>query len=395
MAAPQELLELLGRIKQVRSPLARMRLLARGWKSLRRMSGTELRQLASQLGFEGADELVSKLARDEGRVDRKFLESLLRRARGADLEELSQVARDLRDPQKRVRMLEKGLDFVVDELSDDDQAAQAQPAPDSKEAIPLSDDTSPRTRLRQGTGAPSKKVAATAAAAGTAAVVTGRPRKPATTRSSPVRPQASRASESDAPQPASRAAPPAPPATAARQTTAPEPAASPELPPRPPIQPAPARPGDSAASPSSAAAARQPAAKTIAGGGVAARVREARGPLERSRLLRGAIESVRGSDVESLRELVTAFPDGWQRRRALVALLQHRIPDDLHEAVFLIETLESTQAGRWCVTTILDRWELSAHEREGLIERHGLSPVRARRLRRSAGSIVTHEAQGS
>lgn len=347
MASPGELLELLGRLKEVRSPLARMKLLARGWQSLRRLSGTELRQLASQLGFEGADELVSRLARGKGRVDARFIESLLQKARGADLEELSRAARDLRDPRKRGAVLEKSLDFVVDEL-----------APEPEAPIP------------------SARAEAAAAAAGVTAAATAKA------------PDA--VERADKPPSPPKAPSPPPPVTGAARPAAP-PSASPDL---PPTLPGPrstpkAPPAEKpAASPVAAAEAAGPEAPVPAAPKtdareLATRVRETPSAVTRSRLLRGAIESLRGSSAEALRELVTAFPAGWQRRRALVALLERRVPLNLNEAVFLIESLESTHAERWCVTTILERWELSNHEREALIGRHGLSLVRARRLRRS------------
>jgi hypothetical protein len=93
--------------------------------------------------------------------------------------------------------------------------------------------------------------------------------------------------------------------------------------------------------------------------------------MARFRLLHRDVDTGRGLSTDQLRGLLDGFPPGWARRRALCALLRAGIPGDLHQAIFLVETLDSPSDRRWCVATILRSFELSDFEKQTLLERHG------------------------
>jgi len=121
LSSKEELWKLLGELKNVTSPFERMKILARGWKTLRGLDGSERRLLASQVGFDRAEELLTQLAQGEGKLGAKFLLRSLRRARGADPEEVESVIDALRDPQRRKEYLEQGLGELERRLLDEEQ----------------------------------------------------------------------------------------------------------------------------------------------------------------------------------------------------------------------------------------------------------------------------------
>lgn len=91
--------------------------------------------------------------------------------------------------------------------------------------------------------------------------------------------------------------------------------------------------------------------------------------MARFRLLRGELERNGGSRLGDIAQLLDAFPAGWARRRALVALLRHRLPGNLEVALAFIDEQESSAARRWCLGTLLDHWELSNEQEDKLRRR--------------------------
>jgi len=324
MAVSPDLIQLLREIRNVASPGQRVRLLARGWRSLRRLSRTELQQLAGQLGFDGAEELLRRLARGKGRVETRFLENVLEHVREPD--DVKGYIAALRDPEQRKALLRKGLDAVSDELQ------PAEPPPQEATETPA-EPAAPTPEEQPAAAGPSVAVAAI-----------------------PVAAAASVASAAKVP-----TRPPTPPVETTRPVIAsPEEATTP-LPPARPAAPQPAR-------------AARPAEEVS----LAEDVGHAPTLIERFRRLNGGLEQARRMDLDQLRALLELFPDDWRRRRALCALLRERIPKDLLQAMFLVEGLASTAAERWCVATILHSWDLTDEERLALRERHGLTPRRSR-----------------
>jgi len=82
-----------------------------------------------------------------------------------------------------------------------------------------------------------------------------------------------------------------------------------------------------------------------------------------------------------LGRLVQAFPIGWARRRALVALLEAGLPADVGHALSLIEALERPVDRRWCLGILADRGDLWGAEAERALEM-ATSPTMRRRILR-------------
>jgi hypothetical protein len=84
--------------------------------------------------------------------------------------------------------------------------------------------------------------------------------------------------------------------------------------------------------------------------------------LSRLRVLRRELSGFAGSSVETLRELVESFEDGWTRRRALSALLEAGIPERAGDALDLVVTLDRESDRRWCLGILAHRGDLQGSQ---------------------------------
>ncbi len=140
------------------------------------------------------------------------------------------------------------------------------------------------------------------------------------------------------------------PITVTSPPTAPGNAVERERPTPPPPEPVPARPAAGAAE-------------------LVRQLEEEPRTMRRFRRLREGRARLKGQPVELLRRTLATFPSGWQRRRALLYLLQARLPASPAAALSLIGELESPTGRRWCARTLVAEWELSAPEQAELRER--------------------------
>lgn len=342
MAAADELARLIREISRVSSPLARMKLLARAWRSLRRLEPHQRRALASQVGLEGAEDVIERLAVRKAGLNAATVQRALDAVKETDTGELKQVMRGLRDPDQRKELISKGIDRVTERLLGEEQereadeieaALEGEPEPtvepakpvDEEEATPLSAEPPAPPRERRATPPVPPPV-----------VVPPRPAEPAP--------------------PPVEAGPAKPPPR-------------PEPPPRPTPRraPKPPPPPSVAAPPLPRRAEGAPARSGLFG------LLEAEPILiRRFRTLREHVNEAKQLSAEQLRGLLDLFPSDWSRRRALEALLEAGIPSSLNQAIFLIEQLESAGQRRWCASTLLHEWDLTESERKALVERHGL-----------------------
>jgi len=99
----------------------------------------------------------------------------------------------------------------------------------------------------------------------------------------------------------------------------------------------------------------------------------------RLRVLEREIPAFLGSSLATIREVLETFPDGWVRRRALVALIAAGVPPDGAQALELIAGLEREVDRQWCLGALARRGEL-----KGLVLEKSLdlvsSPAGRRRL---------------
>jgi hypothetical protein len=338
VATSSTLTRLLSDLKAVRSPLDRMRVLARAWRSLRRLGADERKVLAGQVGMEGAEELLEGLGRGEKRLAPVLVLRALEKAKKADPSQLRDLVSGLKDRDKRGTILQKWLNSVADDLDDQEE-----------EPVDAPIETAPE--------APQPEPAA----------------MPATAEKTPPSSEPNRAIPVAAPPlaiPVGSALPklaPKPQPKIGPSAAAPRPAPSRRVPPPVPVPiPVPwSKPASAAAKPVPEQTPRFDAA-TPAGEPLADRLHHTDSLMKRFRVLRSGLDSNGGSNTGDVTHLLEAFPAGWARRRALEALLRRHIPADLSSALKLIEDQKSSAARRWCLGTILEHWKLSAEQQDQL-----------------------------
>jgi hypothetical protein len=327
--------DLLRELRGAASPVQRVKLLGRAWRSLRRFDRAQLQELARRAGFEHAEGFLERLARDKGRMTPSLLLQIVQRVKNVDASEVDDLVRGLRDPDRREELLHGGIELVEDLLdepaSEEAEEAIAAPSPEQPEEEPPSPPPEPEIELQQ----PVPLVVAETEAAA--------PEEELLPEPLPVERPAAKPAAPVAAVPAVAAALEAPPAA-----PAPKVRVTPEA-----VEPT---DGDADA--------------------LVERLTSTPSTQRRLGILRTELAGIGKLDVEGLRRLLELFPDGWARRRALATLLRAGIPATLMHAVFLIEQLESPIARRWCVGALLDSRQLTPDERAALIERHGLFPHR-------------------
>jgi hypothetical protein len=329
-----------------------MRVAARAWRSLRRLRPEERQILATQVGLEGAEEILQGLGRGEKRLAPVLVLRALEKAKKADPSQLRDLVKGLRDRDKRGTILQKWLDSASEGLDDEgaEVIQEAQAEATSEESV-----KSPSPAQREKTPpAP-------------------RPPQPISVAQPPVAVPVASVPPAPSPAPATKVRPVAvPPENAQpRRASPPLPLPVPVPVPVPLPRPKPAGAGAKSAP----QATRRPAPAVPAGEPLAERLHRTDSLMLRFRLLRSGLDRNGGSLLGDLPQLLEAFPSGWARRRALAALLRRRIPADLERALALIDELESHAARRWCLGTILQHWNISTEQQDQL-----------RRRRRSSSS---------
>jgi hypothetical protein len=301
MDLADELLRLRDRLAKAPSPVQRMKLLTRAWRTLRELDPRERKRLLAAFGSEGAQEILEKLSEKRGRISPAFLLQALDRLKSTDTEQLTGLVEALRDPERRGEALRRGTLAISDALTEEEEAVEPPPA----ELEPV--------------------------------VVEARPEPPA--------PAAARIT---------------PEAAAPKVVEKPE--GPPEKPDRVELPAAPAPPKR----PRSSSEKTGPEPPSLA---LLDRVAGTPSLMSRLRLVRENLDDAVGLDVGQLRALIESFPQEWARRRVLAELLKRKIPGDLYQAVYLVESLESRASRRWCVSVLLHGWDLTESERSALMER--------------------------
>jgi hypothetical protein len=97
--------------------------------------------------------------------------------------------------------------------------------------------------------------------------------------------------------------------------------------------------------------------------------------LKRFTMLR---EEMRPLETSTLEQLLESLPPGWARRRALVRLLEAGIPEDLQDALFLIDRQEWRTDRFWCLSALVDSRTLTQDEKEMVLGRVDSHVVRRR-----------------
>jgi hypothetical protein len=126
---------LLKEVRSARSPLDRLRIVARTWKIVRRLTADERAMLAGELGVEGAEELLERLSGGEGGETVTELHGVLEGVGDTLPQRLPALIAGLRDPRKRKELLRQGLAAAVTRLAGPEPAAGAEADGAAGEAV--------------------------------------------------------------------------------------------------------------------------------------------------------------------------------------------------------------------------------------------------------------------
>jgi hypothetical protein len=315
-----ELLNLRRELAAATSPLQRMQLLARSWRSVRQLSPEQRKQLAKAVGAEGVEGMLDRIAAHKGRVGASFLVPSLEKFRGMDPDALGRLIEALRDPERRRQVLEDSASAVGDVL-----IGKPTEEPETEQAI---DD---RVDLE----------------AEAEAVVDGDGERELEDEPEDDEDEAASLPPSADLRPAVPV--PLPPLISPRIETVPPP-------------------------PAPVLAVSVPPSSTPSAPPVPADelefedVRSAPTLGRRLALARLAMDETPGWSTDRIRALLDVFPQDWARRRVLVEVLKRGLVEDTSQAIDLIGSLESRASRRWCVSLLLHQREPTETERQALLE---------------------------
>lgn len=357
MSPASDLQALLRELRGVRSPVQRMKLLTLGWRTVRRLTPTERKVLANQLGMDGLDGVLSRLGRRDDGITPTELMQVLEKADDIDPSKLGQLFRDLKDPGKRKALIRRGLDVLQEHLAEDEEEQE-----ETKE-----DEVSPEKSTER---------LVTPEELRPPVIVP--PPPPAAPVSEPAPPVVEpKLEKEEEEEDEATTAEPVPAAPAA------EPEAEPaQVEPEPVAPPAPVVvvPPPVVTPPPERAPEVSEAGADIAGW--VNRLGATASLTARFRLLRRLISEENDLDLAELKSIVASFPDGWARRRSIERLLRAGHAADLDDAFALIEDLERPGDRRWCCAALIDSRELTREETERLSTLFPF-PFLVRRMRRT------------
>jgi len=353
----RQLNALLFELQTAQSPLAQAKILARSWRTLRDLSPTDRRLLARHAGFDGAEQILEGLAtRKKGFAPATLLQ-MLNRARATDGATVAGILAGLRDPLRREETVARGADLISEVLRDgiaDERPQEIVDALDElhsvKQVLQETPEEEPAALRRQQLEAV-------------------RPEAPP-----PPLPK-NRGGGFDQPAPSRRDNEPVP-ADRPPEATVTPPKVKPQPTPKPTrkaparVMPSPGwdRLGESEPRELSNAGARTesgerepttPRSSSFDAGAVFAALGADPSSFSRLRVLEREMRAFRGSSLGTIREVLETFPDGWVRRRALVALIAAGVPPDGAQALQLIAGLDREVDRRWCLGALARRGDLN------------------------------------
>lgn len=345
----RDLLDLILQMKEGKSPLARVRVIARAWRTVRNLTPKQRYEVAVQLGLDGADDLVEAIAAHQGTAPPAELMKAVNEVQKMDPATVKAIAAKVRDPRQRGEGVKQGLRAIEDALAG---PAPAQPGFQAT-WLPKNVTPTPPTPPK-----PPKLVAPPPP-----------PTPPAVAKPAPV-PPAPVPTPVAIPAPVAAPAPiPAPP-----PVPAPVPAPAPVAPPPPPARPA--------------EPVREPAAPVQ--NSLAGHLASIPALTARFRHLRRHLDShgdqVRRLSAGELREVLEIFPDGWARRRALSELIGAGVPAQTADALSLMDILQAAGDRAWCLGVLADSRILTSEERSALLGA-AATPTGRRRLELRLGDV--------
>lgn len=376
MSSQRKLNALLFELQTASSPLAQAKILARSWRTLKELSATDRRLLARHAGFEGAEQILEGLAEKKSGFAPATLLQVLNRARGTDGASVTELLAAVRDSSRREEALTRGVDLAAELLQQDDWEEESQEIDEVLEqphTVEQEESASPKEEESVfGTDDRKNETPTAQAASG----------PPPRDRMASQPPEVEERSGLEKPEPSRKALtlqtdatsgdPPAvvPPAP---KRVAPLPGwdrlgAAPERPQRRPESMLESKP-----SPHTTETSRFDALA------ISAAIESESSSLGRLRALDRELKNLSGAGPVTIRRILDAFPNGWVRRRALVALISTGVPASAAQALELIAALEREVDRRWCLAALAQRGDLVGKTLEKSLELVS-SPAGRRRL---------------
>lgn len=345
MADATELADLLFQLRAVDTPLKKLKVLAHAWRTVRRLTPRERRDIAAHIGLDEAERLIEHMGVKDGAVTPALLLEAIHGAEKADPVKLRTLLASLRDPEGRHDLIARTVAAASAALAAGETETVVEPAtpPPAPPWLPpvlasaLADEGNGRdhdgeeeveSRLAPSPPPSSSEQPAAARSPGTATI-------------------------------ASAAPPSAPPPA---QPQAPEPRWGAVL-------------GRAPSPPTETATA--PVGKDRPAGSLLARLAD----LHRNRLRLASLP------LAPLLALCESFTDGWQRRRAIQTLLSTPAPPALPDALALIETLAAQRDRTWCLSLILASGAPGHDDIERLLDLADSPALRRRLTRRQRRTI--------
>ncbi len=364
MKVSDDLTALVFELQRARSPVEKGRALARAWRTIRGLSATERRLLVREVGFDGAEDLVEGLAGKSGGTfaPAAVLEALGRMRKDESLT-VRGILADLRDPGRREDLLVRGIDLVVgdepgggdEELEEflDSETVGGDGSAENSAAVSATEIPLPGDKGRD------EAEPAGAEARSVPADVVPPPPPPAETKTHDS---------------------PSDPGPAVEVDREPDPAPVVENREEPIWDEIWRRSPTSAVAPVLVGREKVPLYS-----GDATREREVAGSvLHRLRGFRDGIADLRGGGSTAVLDALDALPEPWAKRRAVVALIESGIPEDVSAALDLVEELDRPMDRRWCLAALARRGDLDGDDLERALGMLA-SPAARRRVRRLAG----------
>lgn len=340
-------------LQRAGSKVDKAKALARAWRTVRGLSATERQLLAREVGFDGAEDLIEGLA---GRGSGVFAPAAVLEALGKMRREegfsLRGILSGLRDPDKRDDLLVRGIDLVADSLKRPEEEDDPQEWTDGSVDFEIPPPAPP----------------------------VGVSRENADTDD--------RAGDHDhieAPEPSPPPQPEKPPAPEEIADHAPS------------VEPDPVTAYiPEAVDPSSwdemwGELETVVAAPSFVGRAERRRTSRLRlkakktegSVLHRLRAFREAIPGLENATVNQFRDALDELPEAWARRRALVALIDADVPDEVSRILDLIDDLDRAMDRRWCLSALARRGDLSGADLE-----RALGMITSPAARRRVGALA-------
>ncbi len=120
-----EIDELVEQLESVASPWQKVKVLAKSWRTVRKLQPDERFLVAKNLGLEGAEAFLDKLGDPNIGVPADDLLDIVRAADAQDFNRWKEVVGRLRRPEERQKVLRKGLEEARQALLQERQEAES------------------------------------------------------------------------------------------------------------------------------------------------------------------------------------------------------------------------------------------------------------------------------